>query len=68
MNTPNLSSTTAGTNGFSSPFLLASGMASPAIARKTSRQTKEPGKLEDSTKAEDTGYFDTEHHKPAEHI
>lgn len=59
----NISTTTTtsmGTNGFSSPYLLASGLASPAIARKTSRHQK------DSTKAEDTGYFDTEHHKPSE--
>lgn len=59
-NVSTTTNTTTGTNGFSSPFLLASGLASPAIARKTSRQQK------DSTKAEDTGYFDTEHHRPAD--
>lgn len=59
-NVSTTTNTSIGTNGFSSPFLLASGLASPAIARKTSRQQKY------STKAEDTGYFDTEHHKPTD--
>lgn len=49
ISTPNLSSannTTIGSNGFSSPFLLASGLLSPGVARNSSmRGTEKKGKF-----------------------